>query len=65
MLGWGQRLFSKGSSNASSSYHTLSWYIQCENACSNAFAHDLVPQGWKGQPLSFWDTLAELTHTIF
>lgn len=52
MLGRGQRLFSKGINNASSSYHMLPWYLQCANACFDAFAHDLVPQGWKGQPLS-------------
>lgn len=52
MLGWGQRLFSKGISSAVSSYHTLPWYIQCANPCSDAFAYYLVPQGWKGQALS-------------
>lgn len=67
MLECGQRLLSKGISNASSSYHTLPWYIQCANACSDllpAFAHDIVPQGWKGQPLSFWGTMAELRNNF-
>lgn len=68
IFGCGPRLFRKGISHVYFSYHMLPSYTQRANACSDTFAHDLVSQGWKGQPLSSgipWQNSWQRNYLIF
>lgn len=64
MFGCGLKLFSKGITNAYSSYHMLPCYTQYANACRDTFVHDLSATGLERAATVFWDGLAELKQKI-